>query len=270
MINVQPISPAAPYIGGKRLLSRRLVPMIEAIPHSLYAEPFIGMGGIFFRRTKISKAEIINDRSGDVVNLFRILQRHYPQFIEVLKFQITSRREFERLSKVDPLTLTDMERAARFLYLQRTSFSGKVDGRTFGVFLERGARFNLTRLIPILEDIHERLSAVIIENLDWSDFIDRYDRENTLFYLDPPYFGGENYYGKDLFSRDQFSHLATRLERIKGKFIMSINNTPQIRELFAGFTIIEADVNYSCGSNHNHKATELIISNQPSANFKDM
>jgi len=263
MVTVHPISPAAPYIGGKRLLSRRLVPMIEKIPHSIYAEPFIGMGGIFFRRRVIPKTEIINDRSGDVVNLFRILQRHYPQFIEVLKFQITSRREFERLAKVNPLTLTDLERAARFLYLQRTSFSGKVAGRTFGISLERGARFNLMRLLPLLEDIHERLSAVIIENLDWADFINRYDRENTLLYLDPPYFGVENYYGKDLFSRDQFSHLATRLERIKGKFILSINDVPEIRRLFANFTILEADVNYSCGSNHNHKATELIITNQP-------
>jgi len=204
MITVDHISPAAPYIGGKRLLRSRLVPMIEAIPHSLYAEPFVGMGGVFFRRRQIPNAEVINDRSGDVVNLFRILQRHCPQFIETLKFQITSRREFERLRKIDPSTLTDLERAARFLYLQRTGFSGKVEGRSFGIDRERGSRFNLLKLAPLLEDIHERLAGVIVENLDWLAFIDKYDRPNTLFYLDPPYWGVEDYYGKGLFRPNQW------------------------------------------------------------------
>jgi len=271
MINdVDPISPAAPYIGGKRLLSSRLVPMIEAIPHTLYAEPFVGMGGVFFRRRKIPNAEVINDHSGEVVNLFRILQRHYPQFMDTFKFQITSRREFERLRSVDPLTLTDLERAARFLYLQRTGFSGKVEGRTFGINRERGSRFNLTRLIPILEDIHERLSSVTIENLDWMAFIDKYDRAGTLFYLDPPYWGVEDYYGKGLFEQGQFKLMAERLSRIKGTFIMSINNVPEIKELFAAFTILEADVRYSCSGNNAQIGKELIITNQPKENFKTM
>jgi len=270
MINVQPVTPAAPYIGGKRLLSRQIVPMIEAVPHTLYAEPFVGMGGVFFRRRQSPKAEVINDRSGDVVNLFRILQRHYPQFIETLKFQITSRREFERLRRIDPITLTDLECAARFLYLQRTGFSGKVEGRTFGIDRERGSRFNLLKLAPILEDIHERLAGVTIENLDWLAFIDKYDRPGTLFYCDPPYWGAEDYYGKDLFDRDQFEKMAEHLARIKGRFIMSINNVKEIRELFAAFNIIEADVRYSCGSDNRHIGKELIITNQPKENFKTM
>lgn len=81
----------------------------------LYAEPFVGMGGVFFRRMKVPRSEVINDRNGEVINLFRILQRHYPQFMDTLKFQITSWREFERLKACDPATLTDLERAARFI-----------------------------------------------------------------------------------------------------------------------------------------------------------
>jgi len=210
----------------------------------------------------VPKAEVINDGAGDVVNLFRILQRHYPQFMEVLKFQITSRREFERLRAIDPATLTDLERAARFLYLQRTGFSGKVEGRTFGIDRERGSRFNLWKLAPLLEDIHEHLAGVIIEDLDWLLFLEKYDRHGTLFYLDPPYWGVEDYYGKGLFDRAQFTFMARALARLKSAFIMSINNVPEIRELFAAFNIIEIDVRYSCSSDNNHIGKELIITNQ--------
>jgi DNA adenine methylase len=73
LIEVQPVRPVAGYIGGKRNLSRRLVAMIDQVDHTLYAEPFVGMGGIFFRRTRRPKAEVINDVSKDVATLFRIL-----------------------------------------------------------------------------------------------------------------------------------------------------------------------------------------------------
>lgn len=145
---VDPVRPVAPYIGGKRRLAERLVGLIAAVPHRTYAEPFVGMGGVFFRRRAAPPAEVINDRNGEVANLFRILQRHYPQFMETLRFQITSRREFERLKASDPATLTDLERAGRFLYLQRTAFGGKVAGQNFGVDPRAAGGFNLTRLVP--------------------------------------------------------------------------------------------------------------------------
>jgi len=104
--------------------------LIEQIPHSTYAEPFIGMGGVFFHRGKKPPCEIINDRNGEIANLFRILQRHYQPFMDMLKFQVSSREEFNRMKSIDPTTLTDLERAARFLYLQRDAFGGKVTSRT--------------------------------------------------------------------------------------------------------------------------------------------
>lgn len=252
--------PPAAWIGGKRSLAPRLVKMIAAVPHVVYAEPFVGMGGVFFRRTRVPRTEVINDRNGDVVNLFRILQRHYPQFMDTLKFQITSRREFERLKACDPATLTDLERAARFIYLQKLAFGGKVSGQNFGVQRSGSARFNLTRLAALLEDVHERLTGVVIENLDWLDFIDRYDRPGTLFYLDPPYFGSEGDYGKTLFGREQFEVMAERLSRIKGKFLLSISDVPSIRAVFNGFRFAEAELTYSVSGGDGTPARELIIS----------
>lgn len=173
--------------------------ILDGVRHQAYAKPFVGMGGIFLRRKMRPRAEVINDFGRDVSNLFRILQRHYPQFLEVLRFQLTTRAEFLRLAETNPNTLTDLERAARFLYLQRTAFGGKVSGRNFGVSRDRPGRFNLTTLEPMLEDLHSRLAGVVIECLDWSDFIPRYDAEGTLFYLDPPYWGCEDDYGKAMF-----------------------------------------------------------------------
>jgi len=244
---VDPVSPPAPWQGGKRALASKIISRISEVPHTLYAEPFVGMGGVFFRRPARPDVEAINDYNGEVVNLFRILQRHYAAFMDHLKYQLTSRREFERLSKTAPGTLTDMERAARFLYLQRTAYGGKVSGQNFGVSSSHPARFNLTRLAPMLEDVFERLTSVTIENLDWAEFIRRYDGSGTLFYLDPPYWGCENDYGKVLFSRKRFAEMALLLRQIEGRAIVSLNDVPGVRETFKGFRMETTNLTYMIG-----------------------
>lgn len=259
---VTPVRPAAGYVGGKRNLAKTLLSMIAAIPHTTYAEVFIGMGGIFLRRDQRPQAEVINDLSEDVSTFFRILQRHYVAFLDMLRFQLTSRAGFERLLKVDPTTLTDLERAARFLYLQRIAFGGQVATRSYGVSPTNGARFDLNKLTPLLEAIHERLSPVSIKRLNYQKFIARYDRPGTLFYLDPPYYGCEGDYGVELFTRSDFEAMAEQLSGIAGRFILSINDHPDIRRTFAAFNIVEVQTPYSTGAaDRNKKITELVISN---------
>lgn len=189
MESVIPVNPVAGYVGGKKQLARTIISHIGAIEHELYAEPFVGMGGVFLRRPSRPKVEAINDASQDVATFFRVLQRHYQAFLDMLKWQVTSRAEFARLAAQDPATLTDLERSARFLYLQRLSFGGKVAGRSFGIDTAGPARFDITRLVPMLEAVHERLAGVWIDCLGWEAFIQRWDRPKTLFYLDPPYWG---------------------------------------------------------------------------------
>lgn len=257
---VRPTRPVAPWIGGKRALAGRIAERIAAIPHDRYVEPFVGMGGVFFRRRHRPRMEVINDINRDVVNLFRILQRHYQQFLDVLKWQICSRAEFERLLAVDPDTLTDLERAARFLFIQRTAFGGKLKGPSFGIDYQGGARFDLTKLVPLLEDVHERLSGVLIERLPYADCIKRYDsRPGSVFYCDPPYWGCTDDYGKDIFSPADFEALRDLLAALQGRFILSINDTPEICAIFAGFAIEEVALNYRV-SGKVTPARELIIS----------
>jgi DNA adenine methylase len=259
---VSPVSPAAGYIGGKRNLAGRLVPIIDALDADGYAEPFVGMGGIFLRRRVRARTEYINDISGDVANFFRVLQEHYAYFIDTLRFRIASRAEFERLKALPADRLTDLQRAARFLYLQRLAFGGKVEGRHFGVDRSQGARFNVTKLEPMLADIHERLAGVVIEQLGYAEFIARYDHAGMLFFLDPPYWDCETDYGQDVFSRADFDALAEQLAGIRGRFILTINDTPGARAVFGRFQTVAVPTTYSVGGGSKaKKVTELLVSN---------
>ncbi|KTT72602.1 DNA adenine methylase [Sphingomonas endophytica] len=252
--------PPAPYLGGKRNLARRLCALIEATPHRAYIEPFIGMGGVFLRRSTPAPVEVINDFSGDVANLFRVIRRHYEPFVDELRWLIAGREEFERQRALDPRLLTDIERAVRFLYLQRLAFGGKVAGRTFGVRRDQDSRFHLARLRADLKALRDRLASVTIEHLDYADVIRRYDGPRSLFFLDPPYHQTEGY-GID-FGEAHYTAMAEQLAAIGGQFIMSINDTPFIRSTFARFRIDEVQTTWtvsSAATSRAMKVTELIV-----------
>jgi DNA adenine methylase len=257
---VRPVAPVAPYLGGKRRLAAQIIARLRAVPHRAYVEAFTGMGGVFLRRPWRSPAEVINDRSTDVATLFRVLQRHYVPLMDMLRWQLTSREEFDRLRAATADSLTDLERAARFLYLQRLAFGGKVTGRNFGVVPQGPGRFDVTRLAPLLEEVHARLAGVVIERLDYGDLLRRYDREGTLFYLDPPYFGVEADYGAELFSPAEWDRLAGLLRGLKGQWLLSLNDRPEVRALFAWARLEEVEVGYSVSGGTGTRARELLIS----------
>ena len=260
LLPASPAEPAAPYLGGKRFLARRIIERLGATPHRTYLEPFVGMGGIFLRCPFRAKSEVINDISANVANLFRILQRHYVAFMDCLRWQITSRSEFERLKAARPETLTDLERAARFLYLQRTAFGGKVQGQNFGVDPRTPGRFDVTKLGPVLEALHERLAGVVIEHLPYADVIRRYDTPETLVYLDPPYWGCETDYGEGVFGREDFERLAELLATMQGQFLLSINDRPEVRRIFGAFDLQAVEVTYTVTrSATKPRAKELLI-----------
>lgn len=222
----------------------------------------MGMGGVFLRRTRIPQIEVINDYSEDVATFFRVLQRHYVAFLDMLRFQVTTRTGFEKLAALDPASLTDLERSARFLYLQRLAYGGKVTSRSFGVDPQSPAGFDMTKIPPLLEALHERLARVTIERLSWEDLIPRYDMAGALFYLDPPYYGSEDDYGRGLFDRSHFDRMAALLSSIEGRFLLSQPDHPDIRRIFSGFAMASVDVKYSVGGgDKTTDAQELLISN---------
>jgi DNA adenine methylase len=259
--NVDPVRPPAAWLGGKRRLAKRLVALIEAIPHRVYVEPFVGMGGVFFRRRIAPQLEVINDLNRDVHTFFRVLQRHYVPFMEMMRFQLSVRAEFERLAATDPDTLTDLERAARFFYLQRLAFGGKTTSRSFGVSRTAPKVFNVLELGSVLEEVHSRLAGVVIEGRPFADVLRIYDGDDTLFYCDPPYWGCETDYGAGLFRRQDFEHLAQALESTAGRFVLSLNDVPEVRRIFSRFRIEEARLKYTIAEAGATDAAELIITN---------
>ena len=90
------LKPLAPYLGGKFRLAKKIIGKIEQTPHKIYAEPFVGMGGVFLRRTQIPKAEVINDINGELVNLYRIVRKHPEELCRCVEFRLAARQEFCR------------------------------------------------------------------------------------------------------------------------------------------------------------------------------
>lgn len=258
---VRACEPAAAWMGGKRHLSRRICGLLAATDHQAYVEPFTGQGGVFLRRLRRPAVEVINDINGDVVTLFRVLQRYPEALFQELRWRPAMRSEFERLKEVRDDDLLDIERAARFLYLQTLAFGGKVTGQSFGVSATQPQTFDIRRLRPRLERIHDRLAGVVIERLDWMDCLGRYDREGTLFYLDPPYWGGERDYGDGVFLRGDFQRMADRLRDIRGRFLLSINDRPEIREMYAWADIEPVRTTYTVGGGAaaDTRVAELLI-----------
>ena len=260
LMPVEPVEPAAAWLGGKRRLAKRICGILAQTDHVTYCEPFIGMGGVFLRRAVRPTVEVINDVSGDLVNLYRVLQRHPEALFRELRWRPAMRAEFDRLKATRDVDLTDVERAARFVYLQTLAFAGKVTGQSFGVDPTAAHNFDIRRIEPRLAKLHHRLAGVVVENLDWLDFISRYDRDQVLFYLDPPYWGCEDDYGAGVFIRGDFARMADRLQKLKGKFLLSINDRPEIRELFAWADVLPVDTVYSVGNaDQGEAAKELLI-----------
>lgn len=250
--------PLAGWMGGKSLLAKRIV---ERIPeHTCYVEPFAGAAWVLFRKPE-SKVEVINDINKDVVTLYRCIQWHLEEFVRYFKWVLVSRDEFERLKKAPPETLTDIQRAARFYYLQQACFGGRIASPSFGYGKARPSKLNLLRIEEYLSAAHLRLARAYVECLPYAEIIKRYDGPETFFYIDPPYWDCEGYYGQGIFSRGDFSKLAAQLDDISGKFILSLNDTPGVREVFCAFSIEAVQTKYTCNNERNKTASEVLIRN---------
>lgn len=177
------------WIGGKKLLRKKI---LENFPErkmfKRYVEVFGGAGWVLFASNKHAEMEVYNDINGNLVNLFRCTKYHPEALQKELEFTLMSREcFFDAKEQAEIRGLTDIQRAARFYILIKESFGS--DTQSFGVRPR-----NIANTIEYISKVSERLNMVLIENQDFRHILKTYDRDETLFYLDPPYYEAEKYY----------------------------------------------------------------------------
>ena len=249
--------PILPWMGGKRRLAKQIIPLFQE--HTAYVEPFCGGAAVFFMKPP-SQVEVINDVHGELVNLYRVVKHHPDELVRQFRWGLVSREEYLTQRQIDPRHLTDIQRAARFFYLQKLAFGGKVSGQTFGTSATSPPRLNLMRIEEDLSMAHLRLARTVVEHLDWAECMRRYDRPGTLFYLDPPYWGTAGY-GND-FGLEQYHLMASLAREAKGQVVISVNDVPEMREAFEGLTIHTTSIRYTVGHEATDQRGELIITNR--------
>ena len=255
--------PIIPWIGGKRRLAKQIFARMPE--HQCYVEPFCGAAAIYFMKEP-SKVEVINDINGELINLYRVIQHHLEEFIRQFKWALTSRQIYQWQQMTHPETLTDIQRAARFYYLQKLAFGGKVNGQTFGTATTNPPRLNLLRIEEELSTAYLRLQSTYIEHMEWQKLIKKYDRAHTCFFLDPPYWQTEGY-GVD-FDLENYTEMARLAKTIKGAMLVTVNDHPAMRKAFDGLHIEPINITYTVGGGKGTKAKELLIWNDHAENGK--
>ena len=228
------------YIGGKRRLAPAIVSLIPE--HRTYVEPFGGGAQVFFHKPR-SKVEVLNDLDEEIVNFLRVSQRHPRELSRLLRWQPASRRLFNRHAPQPATWLTDVERAARFFYLQKNTWGGKRLNRNYHFFVTKPPSYTPATLSRRLAAVADRLANVQIEALPYEQLLAQYDRPTTFFYCDPPYVGVDLY--QHNFSDDQFVELAENLRRLSGRFLLSLNDCSKARRWFADFQIRAVTLTYT-------------------------
>lgn len=233
------------------------------IAYSRFIDVFGGSGSVLLGKPRIDEFEVYNDFERNLTNLFRCMKTRTIATIRELGFcHLNSRDDFMMIKKFfeyevfddryvrEELELTtimlpplaaaelcemrtritedyDVRRAAMYLKLLRLSYSSS--GNSYC-----SQPFDLRKLFFLIKQMQDRMANVVVENQDFETLIKHYDRPDALFYADPPYIRTENMY-KVEFRWDDHVRLRDTLHRIKGKFLLSYNDCPEVRELYDGF-----------------------------------
>jgi DNA adenine methylase len=226
----QPVKSVLRWPGGKRRLLKALLPLVPAAEDcDCYCEVFAGSAALLLAKDR-HPTEVVNDLNGDLVALMRNAHFHLPALLEEMRWFVASRRDFEDF-KAQP-GLTEIQRAARFLLRNRVSFGGGM--KSFGVAKTKGGGVGFDRddVGERLEGIRRRLNKVVVENLPYERCLQNYDSPRSFFFMDPPYVGPATgaYEG---WTQEEARLFRTRVDRLQGRFLITINDSPENRALFS-------------------------------------
>ncbi len=246
-------------MGGKRLLRESIIAKIPS--HRCYVEAFAGAAWVYWGKPP-SEIEVINDIDGNLVNLYRQIQTNVEAFYEKVWYLLVSREEYHRYLKLltkHPESLSDLERAVYYFYIIKHTFGGRF-----------GAGFAFSKTHPpkstvghdTLLALSERLQNTYVDNLSYERILKNYDGKDTFFYCDPPYVvANDRSFYRYYFNEQHHIELQEKLSKIEGKFLLSYDDVPLIRELYKDFAIEQTDpVQYSLSKKRQVKK-ELLIRN---------
>lgn len=259
MLNPETLKPPFCRQGNKIPMKNDIIPYIP--PHDTYVELFAGSAAIFFNKAK-AKKNVLNDLDKNTANNLRMMQKaptdlgKYKQGINNLQ-EIKSFYNNHGSSQTDKILLEKIRTCSGFSGLPVNEKRG-----TKGIYKSR----NLDNFVKEIPEWREALKGVKITSKDYADIVRQYDGVHTFFFIDPPYEKTSKTAGYAQGAEFDFERLEETLQRIKGKFLMTINDSPRIRQLFKSFTI--KPVNVQTGWNNQKQARnkgaprkELIITN---------
>lgn len=219
-----------------------------------YVEPFAGGLAVLLAKPR-SQIEVLNDLNGELVNFYRCVRFHADVLLTELEFVLSSRQEFEDFRHQPGLT--DIQKAARWFFRNRNCFRGaSLD--TFGTS-PTSARGSREARLEAIRQLNVRLDRVTVENLDWERCLDLYDRPGSFFFCDPPYTACDaGMYGA--WKAADVMRFRARLDRLKGQWIVTFNDAPEIRRIFDDCRLISIErpkgINQTSGKTYR----ELVIS----------
>lgn len=247
------------WVGGKKALRDEILARFPR-NYRRYIEVFGGAGWVLFHKPPGNDFEVFNDFNGNLVNLYRCVREQPEALRDELRYMLNSRLDFEYMKGMlhSQAVLPDVRRAAYYYALIRYSYAAGTS--TFGS--QPHAMWNN---FPLIESATGRLQKVVIENKDCMKLIRQYDRPEGFFYCDPPYYNADQYY--EAVSTNGFDHagLADALLGIKGKFLLSYNDCPEIRALYDRPGIVVEGIsrlsNIAQRYENGKQYPELLISN---------
>lgn len=247
------LHPPIARLGGKSKLRKTIIEMMPE--HKTYIELFFGAGWVYFGKEP-SKVEVINDIDGELMNMFSMVKNHGVEVERIMELDIHSRDLFNYMRLQELSSLTEIQRAARYLLLARMSYGNKM--KNYGYSPSSKPR----SVYRDMSCISDRLKNTYVENLSYQDIIKKYDRLESFIFADPPYLGTSIQFSEIelTFGYDEHKELRDKLVNCKGKFLLTINDCQEIRELYKGLKITEVSVGYSVGKN-DCIGKELIITN---------
>ena len=255
------------WAGGKSQLRKQIIPLIP--DHVCYIEPFGGAGWVLLGKAP-SQVEVLNDIDGELVNLFRVIRDNPDGLIQSFQWDLVSREEFQALIAQDPRDMGLLERAHRFYYLIMAGWGGQGKYPRFQTAVkDPGGHGNrLAGALETMEEkikpVHRRLRTVLIENMNWRECIDRYDSQDTLIYVDPPYQGNGVDYRFNMKSQKEHMELRQKLEGSQGRWMLSAYDNAETEQMYQGHWITQVDAPSGMDAKEEGKRrrnTEVVISN---------